>query len=76
MKNLWKYIALISVVNLIILLFYFIGMMVICGVNEVVPLWASQWFGISLFLILFSVFIAAIGNMKEIIKGVIEFLKE
>ena len=64
LKNLWKYFALIGVLNLIILLFYFIGIMVIYGVHKVVPLWASQWFGISLFIIVFSVFIAAIGNIK------------
>lgn len=76
MKNIWKYIALIGFVNLIAVLFYLVGNMVIYGLEEVVPLWASQWVGVSMFLILFSVFIAAIGNIKEIISGVVQFLKD
>ena len=76
LKNIWKYIALVGFINLIGVLFYFIGMLIIYGGNDIVPLWASQWFAVTLLIILFSVFIAVIQNIKDIIGGIIEFLKE
>jgi len=76
LKNVWKYVALIGFVNLIILLFYLIGYVILYGIDIKMSLWASQWFGVSMFLILFSVFIAAIGNIKEIISEIIQFLKD
>lgn len=75
LKNVWKYVALIGILNLTVLLFYLVWSLMVFG-NRVEPYWVQLWLGMSLFLILFSVFIAAIGNIKEIIKEVIQFLKD
>lgn len=75
-KNIWKYIGLVGMINLIIMLFYAIISLIIYGNKyEEVPLWFQQWFNITLGLILTFTFIGVISNIKSIIQEVGEFLK-